>query len=88
VLAIVGLPLYVTGPSSLPVINALMAGGASQGALLAFMITGPGTSAGVLAGIAMIMKKRAIVLYAAFLLVGAILLGYLYDLFLILSNSL
>jgi uncharacterized membrane protein YraQ (UPF0718 family) len=34
-LAIVGLPLYVTGPSSLPVINALMAGGASQGALLA-----------------------------------------------------
>ncbi len=85
-LAIIGLPLYVTGPSSLPVINALMAGGASQGALLAFMITGPGTSAGVLAGIAMIMKKRAIALYAVFLLAGAILLGYLYDLLLILSN--
>lgn len=78
-LALIGLPLYVTGPSSLPVINALMTGGASNGALLAFMITGPGTSAGVIAGIAMIMKKRAIILYVALLLIGAIILGYLYD---------
>ena len=84
-LALVGLPLYVTGPSSLPVINALMTGGASGGAMLAFMITGPGTSAGVIAGIATIMKKRAIVLYIAFLISGAIILGYLYDLFLILG---
>lgn len=84
-LALVGLPLYVTGPSSLPVISALMSGGASGGALLAFMITGPGTSAGVVAGIAMIMKRRAIALYVGFLLVGAILLGYLYDLFLFLT---
>jgi uncharacterized membrane protein YraQ (UPF0718 family) len=85
-LALVGLPLYVTGPSSLPVIDALMAGGASGGALLAFLITGPGTSAGVIAGIAMIMKRRAILLYVAFLLVGAILLGYLYDFFLFITT--
>ena len=31
--------------------------GASGGAMLAFMITGPGTSAGVIAGIATIMKR-------------------------------
>jgi uncharacterized membrane protein YraQ (UPF0718 family) len=48
--------------------------------MLAFMITGPGTSAGVLAGIATIMKKRALALYAAYLLVGAVLLGYAYEL--------
>jgi uncharacterized membrane protein YraQ (UPF0718 family) len=84
-LALVGLPLYVTGPSSLPVISALMSSGASGGALLAFMITGPGTSAGVIAGIAMIMKRRAIALYVGFLMAGAILLGYLYDLYLFLS---
>jgi len=85
-LALVGLPLYVTGPSSLPVIDALMTAGASDGALLAFLITGPGTSAGVIAGIAMIMKRRAILLYVAFLLAGAILLGYLYDLFLFMTS--
>lgn len=77
--AIIGLPLYVNGASSIPLIKALMEGGASGGAMLAFMITGPGTSAGVIAGIGTIMKKRAIILYIAFLLAGAILLGYLYD---------
>jgi uncharacterized protein len=78
-LALIGLPLYVNGSSSIPIINSLMAGGASGGALLAFMITGPGTSAGVIAGLVTIMKKRAIALYVVYLLVGGIVLGYLYD---------
>jgi uncharacterized membrane protein YraQ (UPF0718 family) len=78
--AIVGLPLYISGSSSIPLINSLMQSGVSAGAMLAFMITGPGTSAGVLAGIATIMKKRALALYAAYLLVGAVLLGYAYEL--------
>jgi uncharacterized membrane protein YraQ (UPF0718 family) len=50
--------------------------------MLAFMLTGPGTSAGVIAGITTIMKKRAVGLYVAYLLAGAILLGYAYDLIL------
>jgi uncharacterized membrane protein YraQ (UPF0718 family) len=74
--AIIGLPLYINGDSSLPLIQSLMQSGVGAGAMLAFLITGPGTSAGVLAGIATIMKRRAIVLYVAFLLIGAILLGY------------
>ena len=86
-MALIGLPLYVSGSSSIPVLNALIAGGASSGALLAFMITGPGTSAGVLAGIATIMKRKAIALYAAYLLVFAIVLGYFYD-FLIMAGML
>jgi uncharacterized membrane protein YraQ (UPF0718 family) len=84
-LALIGLPLYVNGSSSIPIINSLMAGGASGGALLAFMITGPGTSAGVIAGLATIMKKRAIVLYVVYILVGGIVLGYLYDFLLLLG---
>jgi uncharacterized membrane protein YraQ (UPF0718 family) len=80
--ALIGLPIYVNGESAIPLIKTMMAGGASGGAMLAFLITGPGTSAGVIAGISTIMKKRAIVLYVLFLLAGGILLGYLYDLFL------
>lgn len=80
--ALIGLPIYVNGESAIPLIKALMAGGASGGTMLAFMITGPGTSAGVLAGIATIMKRRAIILYTLFLLLGGIGLGYLYDLLL------
>jgi len=65
-LALIGLPLYVNGSSAIPIINSLIGGGASQGALLAFMITGPGTSAGVIAGMLTIMKKKAIGLYVAY----------------------
>lgn len=84
-LALIGLPLYVSSSSSIPVVNALLASGASSGALLAFMITGPGTSAGVLAGITTIMKKKAIALYVVYILVFAIVLGYLYDFLLMLG---
>lgn len=83
--ALIGLPIYVNGESAIPLINTLMAGGASGGAMLAFLITGPGTSAGVVAGIATILKKRAILLYVLFILVSGILLGYLYDMILALG---
>jgi len=81
-MALIGLPLYFTGPSSIPLVQALMESGAGTGALLAFMITGPGTSAGVIAGIATIMKGRAIALYLVLMLFGAIATGYLAELFL------
>jgi uncharacterized protein len=77
--ALVGIPLYVNGDSSIPLIQTLMQNGVSSGAMLAFMVTGPGTSAGAIAGILTIMKKKAVALYVMYLLVGAILVGYLYD---------
>lgn len=80
--ALIGFPLYLNGESALPLIKALMAGGAGEGAMLAFLITGPGTSAWVIAGISVFMKKRIIGLYVCYLLAGGILLGYLYDLLL------
>lgn len=87
VAAVIGLPLYVNGDSSIPLIQSLMRSGVSGGAMLAFMITGPGTSAGVLAGIATIMKKKAIALYVAYLLVGATAMGYAYQLMLALIGK-
>lgn len=83
--ALIGLPLYVNGESALPLIKSLMDGGAGGGAMLAFLVTGPGTSAWVIAGISVFMKKRIIGLYVGYLLAGGILLGYLYDLFLALG---
>lgn len=77
--ALVGIPLYVNGDSSIPLIQSLMQNGVSSGAMLAFMVTGPGTSAGAIAGVLTIMKKKAVALYVMYLLVGAIFVGYLYD---------
>jgi len=42
--ATLGLPLYINSEASLPLIRALLDNGMSQGAALAFMISGAGTS--------------------------------------------
>lgn len=80
--ALVGLPLYISGEGAIPLIQTLMKAGAGGGAMLAFMITGPGTSAWVVAGISTFMKRRIIALYVLYILAGGILCGYLYDLLL------
>ncbi len=80
--AFVGLPLYVSGEGAIPLIQTLMKAGAGGGAMLAFLITGPGTSAWVVAGISTFMKKRVVALYVLYILAGGILCGYLYDLIL------
>jgi uncharacterized membrane protein YraQ (UPF0718 family) len=77
--SLIGLPLYITTNSGIPIIQSLMDSGASEGAMLAFMITGSATSAWVIAGLATFMKKRAIILYVALVLAGGILAGYALD---------
>jgi uncharacterized membrane protein YraQ (UPF0718 family) len=81
--SLIGLPLYITTNSGIPIIQSLMESGASEGAMLAFIITGSATSAWVIAGLSTFMRKRAIILYVAYVLVGGILAGYLFDLYLI-----
>jgi len=80
--ALIGLPLYVTGDAAIPLIKTLMDQGAGGGAMLAFMITGPATSAWVIAGISTFMKRRVVALYLAWILGLGIGLGYLYELLL------
>lgn len=77
--SIIGLPLYITTESGIPIIQSMIQSGASEGAMLSFMITGSATSAWVIAGLTTFLKKRAIGLYLAFILIGGILAGYIYD---------
>jgi len=78
--SVIGLPLYLTTESSIPVIQSLLQSGASEGAMLAFIISGSATSAWVIAGLATFMRKRALGLYVAYILLGSMLSGFLYDL--------
>ncbi len=78
--AIIGLPLYLTTESGIPIIQSMLKSGASEGAMLAFIITGSANSAWVIAGLSTFMKKRVITLYILFILLGGIFFGYIYDL--------
>lgn len=77
--ALIGIPLYVSDASAIPLIKTLMNAGGGGGAVLAFMITGPGTSIGAITGSLTIMKKKAVLFYVSILLISAIVLGYLYN---------
>ncbi len=80
--ATLGLPLYINTEGSLPLIRALLDNGMSQGAALAFLIAGSGTSLGAVAGALTIARWRVVGLVIGVLWVGAILSGYAYDLLL------
>lgn len=78
--ASLGLPLYINSEASLPLVRALIDGGMSQGAALAFLITGAGTSIGAIAGALTIARWRVMALVIGTLWVGGTSLGLVYNL--------
>lgn len=77
--ATIGLPLYLTDSSAIPLLKSFINSGAGEGAVIAFMIAGKATGVPVIAGMSTILKKRAILFYLAFVYFGAILSGYIYQ---------
>ena len=77
--ATLGLPFYINTEASLPLVRAMFDSGMSQGAALAFLITGAGTSLGALSGALTIARWRVIAIVLATLWLGAIVLGFAYN---------
>lgn len=77
--AVLGIPFYFNTEASLPLARALLDGGMSSGAVLAFLITGAGTSIGAIAGAATIARWRVVGLILGVLFVGAVAVGYGYN---------
>jgi len=75
-----GVPFYACGGGAIPWIKVLLNEGMSKGAALAFFLAGPATRVTALAALATVLSRRALVLYVAFVLVGAVGLGYLFNL--------
>ncbi len=79
--ATLGLPFYINTEASLPLVRAMLDSGMSQGAALAFLITGAGTSIGALGGALTIARWRVIAIVLGTLWIGSILIGFAYNLF-------
>jgi uncharacterized membrane protein YraQ (UPF0718 family) len=83
--ATLGLPFYINTEGSLPLVRAFLDQGMSQGAALAFMISGAGTSFGAVAGVLTIARWRVVALVIGVLWAGAILAGITFNLLLALK---
>jgi len=81
--ATLGLPFYINTEASLPLVHAMLENGMSQGAALAFLITGAGTSLGALGGALTIARWRVIAIVIGTLWAGSILIGSAYDVFIL-----
>ena len=80
--ATLGLPFYISTEASLPLIRALLDAGMSQGAAMAFLISGSGTSIGAVGGALAIARWRVIAVVVGVLWAGAIAFGTIFDLLL------
>ena len=78
--AILGIPFYLNTEASLPLIRAFLDSGMSQGAALAFLITGAGTSIGALVGALTIARWRVVGIVLGTLVTGAVVIGFTYNL--------
>ena len=80
--ALIGVPLYTSNLTALPLIGGLLSQGMHPAAALAFLIAGPTTTLPAMAAVWGLVSRRVFLLYVSFSLVGAVGLGYLYSLIL------
>lgn len=80
--ATIGVPLYVCGGGTIPLLADWLQSGMSMGSAAAFMITGPATKITNLGAVKIVLGARRFVLYLVFSILFAFLTGIIIDLFL------
>jgi len=76
---LMSIPLYVCATASVPIAAALVAGGLPPGAALVFLMAGPATNVSTLGAVFKGIGKRAGFIYMGTLVIGSLILAFLYD---------
>jgi uncharacterized protein len=71
----VGVPLYLSNISALPIVSGLLTQGMQPGAAIAFLIAGPVTTVPAMTAVWGIARRQVFVLYLAVGLLGALAAG-------------
>jgi len=79
--ATLGVPLYVCGGGTIPLLMEWMRSGMGMGAAAAFMITGPATKLTNLGAVKIVLGSKRFALYILYAVLFALLTGVLIDLF-------
>ncbi len=73
--ATLGVPLYLCGGGTIPILIMWLASGMSKGAAVAFMLSGPATKINNLAALKAILGIKHFCYYIAFVIITALILG-------------
>lgn len=71
-----GMPLYLSGPASLPLLRSFVDQGTDLRAILSFVLAGKATGLPVLLGMRAMLTSKVLTLYTVFLFLGALMAGY------------
>jgi uncharacterized membrane protein YraQ (UPF0718 family) len=77
--AFLGVPVYTSNLTALPMVSGLLEQGMNPAAALAFLIAGPTTTLPAMAAVWGLTSRRVFSLYVSFSLAGAVVLGYIYS---------
>ena len=78
--SIIGVPLYVNGISAVPLLQGLLEMGMDPGAVLAFLVAGPVMTVPSVVAVMALVRRQALYVYISVGLLGAIFMGYGYQL--------
>lgn len=78
---LIGIPMYTSNITALPIAGGLIELGLNKGAALSFLIAGATTTLPAIVAVWGITKKRVFLLYLSFALFGALVTGLCYNLF-------
>ncbi len=79
--ATIGVPVYVCGGGTIPLLNAWLNNGMSLGAASAFMITGPSTKITNLGALKIVLGKKHFMLYICYIILFSFTIGTIVNLF-------
>jgi uncharacterized membrane protein YraQ (UPF0718 family) len=77
--ATIGVPLYMCGGGTIPLLQQWLASGMSMGSATAFMITGPATKITNLGAVKIVLGLKDFIFYLVFTALFALLSGFLVD---------
>ena len=77
--ATVGVPLYMCGGGTIPLLAGWLQSGMSMGSATAFMITGPATKITNLGAVKIVLGLKDFIFYLAFTVLFALLSGFFID---------
>jgi uncharacterized membrane protein YraQ (UPF0718 family) len=76
--ALLGIPVYTSNLTAMPLVGGLISQGMNPGAALAFLVAGPTTTLPAMSAVWGIVNRKVFAFYIGISLIGAILLGYIY----------
>lgn len=77
--ALLGIPVYTSNLTAMPLVGGLLTLGMHPAAALAFLIAGPITTLPAMSAVWGLVNRKVFALYIGFALLGAVVLGYIYN---------